>query len=754
MTAPTTTPPKRPAVLDLPPDKAARTLSLGQPCPVCGATLGAASSSSAQRANLLLALMSDGPGGMIAQAWFDRRTSCECGTCHTTFRGVPIWETKLALLAVALIPGAFLLWIGLREIAGATGGKLGLSVLAILLGVVGAPLYAWVALTRPWARLASKVSRARSRWAEERTAGPIEIDADALLRQVRSGGTCPACEKDKLDGPEPNPLWTRASLGCPTCRVEIPSKLTPLGAIAGYVGAAVFLGVGSYAIWLARDSAGNALALRFVVGIVLVIGGLYAGFLVQSSGDEPARLELERARRAVERRRRGLPSRDEEEEPAIWFQENLEAVVVAFILALVIRHFVMEAFVIPTGSMAPTLLGDHFRVECKNCHYPFAVQKLEGRIDPERGEGVAPRCPLCGIGGDDNKNTFYGPDVFGGNKILVNKFIYKLEQPERYQVVVFKYPRNPSRNFIKRLVGLPEETLKIDGRGDVWVKPKDGDKFALARKSAGVQEELWMPVYDARWPDPRQSAWRPEDAARWESVRGPTGEVWTAKPGPNDSWLSYANPIRDYYGYNSRSWASGTKAVGDVRVRARVTPAAGAKSVQLAVVENERALLAQIPVGTGDTATLGSFSTTGRTIAASARCKPLQPGVAVDLALGYSDERVTLLRDGEVVLTWDDPQAPAWTETSSVRLGADGGGARFENVRVDRDIFYVPAHGSSPQFDPTANEVKVPAECYFMMGDNSPNSQDGREWGFVHQPHLIGRAFLVFWPLNDVKLIR
>jgi hypothetical protein len=42
------------------------------------------------------------------------------------------------------------------------------------------------------------------------------------------------------------------------------------------------------------------------------------------------------------------------------------------------------------------------------------------------------------------------------------------------------------------------------------------------------------------------------------------------------------------------------------------------------------------------------------------------------------------------------------------------------------------------------------------MGDNSPNSQDGRNWGFVHEGHLIGRAFLVFWPIapNQVKLIR
>jgi signal peptidase I len=87
------------------------------------------------------------------------------------------------------------------------------------------------------------------------------------------------------------------------------------------------------------------------------------------------------------------------------FREYTEAFVIAIVLALIIRMFVVEAFKIPSGSMIPTLLvGDH---------------------------------------------------------LLVNKFIYKFIEPQRGDVIVFKYPDDPSRNFIKRIVGVGGDTIEI-----------------------------------------------------------------------------------------------------------------------------------------------------------------------------------------------------------------------------------------------------------------------------------------------------
>src|SRR5260221_5834945 len=54
-------------------------------------------------------------------------------------------------------------------------------------------------------------------------------------------------------------------------------------------------------------------------------------------------------------------------------KETLESILVAFILAFIFRCFVVEAFVMPTGSMAPTLLGAHTRFQCPDCGYRFDV---------------------------------------------------------------------------------------------------------------------------------------------------------------------------------------------------------------------------------------------------------------------------------------------------------------------------------------------------------------------------------------------
>ena len=98
-------------------------------------------------------------------------------------------------------------------------------------------------------------------------------------------------------------------------------------------------------------------------------------------------------------------------------REYLESIVVAVILALFIRTFAVQAFKIPTGSMEPNLLiGDHLLVN--KLLYSPSFGPLEDRL-------------------------------FGKRPI------------ERGHVVVFKFPEDPTRDFIKRVIGLPGETIEI-----------------------------------------------------------------------------------------------------------------------------------------------------------------------------------------------------------------------------------------------------------------------------------------------------
>lgn len=98
-------------------------------------------------------------------------------------------------------------------------------------------------------------------------------------------------------------------------------------------------------------------------------------------------------------------------------REYTEAIIIAILLALFIRAFVVQAFKIPSGSMKTTLLiGDHILV-----------------------------------------NKF----IFGIKIPFSNKEIVHFNNPKRQDIVVFRYPVDPSKDFIKRVIGLPTDTVTI-----------------------------------------------------------------------------------------------------------------------------------------------------------------------------------------------------------------------------------------------------------------------------------------------------
>ena len=98
-------------------------------------------------------------------------------------------------------------------------------------------------------------------------------------------------------------------------------------------------------------------------------------------------------------------------------REYLESIIVAVILALFVRTFVFQAFKIPTGSMKPNLLvGDHLLV-----------------------------------------NKF----IFAPAASAIERALLPMRDIDRGDVVVFKFPEEPDRDFIKRVIGLPGETLEL-----------------------------------------------------------------------------------------------------------------------------------------------------------------------------------------------------------------------------------------------------------------------------------------------------
>ncbi|RLA85741.1 MAG: signal peptidase I [Deltaproteobacteria bacterium] len=108
-------------------------------------------------------------------------------------------------------------------------------------------------------------------------------------------------------------------------------------------------------------------------------------------------------------------------------RENLEGIAVALLLALFIRAFFIQAYKIPSSSMEPTLLvGDHLLV--LKCAYGIRIP-------------------------------------------LVGRYLLEFSRPKRGDIIVFVYPRNPKKDFIKRVMGLPGERIQVIDR-KVYVNGK------------------------------------------------------------------------------------------------------------------------------------------------------------------------------------------------------------------------------------------------------------------------------------------
>jgi signal peptidase I len=131
-------------------------------------------------------------------------------------------------------------------------------------------------------------------------------------------------------------------------------------------------------------------------------------------------------------------------------REYFESIVIAVILAFFIRTFVVQAFKIPTGSMEPNLLiGDHLLV-----------------------------------------NKF----VLAPTLTRVERTLLPIDDVRRGEVIVFKYPEEPDRDFIKRVIGLPGETVELRGH-DLLINGKPlSEPYAHYRQPVPDEGELSLDV--------------------------------------------------------------------------------------------------------------------------------------------------------------------------------------------------------------------------------------------------------------------
>jgi signal peptidase I len=108
---------------------------------------------------------------------------------------------------------------------------------------------------------------------------------------------------------------------------------------------------------------------------------------------------------------------------------------------------------------------------------------------------------------------------------------------------------------------------------------------------------------------------------------------------------------------------------------------------------------------------------------------------------------------GEVVVFIAPPQPSEDYIKRIIALPGDvisiNNGVPTVNGTTLNESYVVPSHMGSTPFDRPIHDVIVPANNYFVMGDNRIGSSDSRTWGFVPRSNIIGQAAFVYWPLGE-----
>jgi signal peptidase I len=470
-------------------------------------------------------------------------------------------------------------------------------------------------------------------------------------------------------------------------------------------------------------------------------------------------------------------------------------------------------------------------------------------------EVSATTCPICRYRMELDKDSDYNERSFGGDRIIVSKLAYVFDQPQRWDVFVFKYPGNPKINYIKRLVGLPGETFKIR-HGDLHIQVsaagpqnphiarKPPDKVLAMLQLVDDSHHIAEDLQKSGWP----SRWRPlnQDGEAWQTENDSRAQVHQIKPTASTAWLAYRHMvprdrdwraivenkpldlsgyqgqlITDYYEYNdsvtrmagdpSQTLSYGNSDafnwVGDLAVEARVEVLSDTGELLLDLVEGGIHHRCAIDVASGratltlddgqrgfrDESGQESREVTGQTgVRGRGNYELRFSNVDDQLLLWVNDTLVTF--SGPTTFASPHDLSPKWSvqdpgDFNPIRIGARQAEVRVDRLRVFRDVYYIAAKIGEGSTDSDYNlfwaansdgivevlsnphswsttdlfasrrEVtfSLGADQFFPMGDNSPQSKDGRLWSqntrdglipppYVEREMLIGKAVFIYWP--------
>jgi signal peptidase I len=412
---------------------------------------------------------------------------------------------------------------------------------------------------------------------------------------------------------------------------------------------------------------------------------------------------------------------------------------------LIGRLSFLRGLVVPVrvtgGSMAESLLGDHALVACERCDFPW-------RFDAELAAGSERLvCPSCGLVDIDRRNA----RLVRGERVWLDAFPVRVLPPCRWEIMAIQAPDDPPRLAVKRIVGLPGESVAI----------RDGELFIdgrLQRKPFEHLRSLAVLVHDAAYQPIDESTGKmlprwisATSDSRWQGRAGEYVRVPPLGEPPEDEpdWLVYRH-VRCFAGSpppgtESPVWDNDGFNPGLSRRLNRVTDLWLACEVQLTGMHGQFAVRYddprepievrwQLPSGRVELRYLGEF-VQGTTMPPV----PFTKNVRVDFAI--YDRRVVFAIDDRVILEYDGLEEGVRAQPTSRPLGIAVAGlaARIRRPRIYRDVFWLDPHGLNTDWHAAG---PLAADQFFVLGDNAPISVDSRHWpsGSVHRKTFIGKV--------------
>jgi signal peptidase I len=457
---------------------------------------------------------------------------------------------------------------------------------------------------------------------------------------------------------------------------------------------------------------------------------------------------------------------------------TFEWIITALILALTFRAFVLEAFQIPTGSMADTLMGDHFRICCTECGYSYEYNFnpfIQKRYTTPNSAGLyqlmpSPRCPSCGY--YENPDTLV--PISKGDRILVFKCLYQFVEPKRWDVIVFKNPTDPTINYIKRLIAKPGETVEIID-GDIYINA------VLARKPAKVQQEMWMCIYNNDYQPihpmegrfnnhPWRQPFTNDKDSQWKYKPARPTEFTLKSPPDSTNIMFYdthkGNNFQAVYAYGDPRFYHNIPSCSDLMMNYYACFESDSGTVGIGLTKYESLYKAYL-TSSGEMI-IEKVDALGQTVElAHKEITPPAAGRAFFVRFANVDHELIFEIDREKLAydlgTGKDDAGQQSSDIEPRALIFGSGNLTLSHVAIYRDIHYLGTRPDSRQPVDRAGEnnpFTLEKNEYFVMGDNSPDSADSRLWtidglgnngrqyrmGIVPRDYLVGKAFFVYWP--------